>query len=213
MRRYRCLSLILLAGSAFAQSLSFGLKGGVPLTDAFSTAPGGPTSYSSVTRRYTFGPVAEIGLPLLGLRLEADAFYHRIGWDSSRAATPLFEPYQSTARVGAWDFDALLRRRVGGAGVHPYLGAGAALRRFFTTRENFVFPTPHNISNQMIEEVHHKNIAGLVFSAGVEFGGALRVAPEFRYTRWLMNNIIDGFPIGTQANQAEILLSLTFGRH
>jgi hypothetical protein len=66
----------------------------------------------------------------------------------------------------------------------------------------------------MIGEVQHKNIAGLVFSAGLEFGGALRIAPEFRYTRWLMNNIPDALPnLSTQANQAEILVSITFGRH
>jgi hypothetical protein len=212
------LALVLLAGPMFAQSLSFGVKGGVPLTDAFSTARRDPISYSSVTRRYTVGPIAEIGLPLFGLRVEADALYHRIGWDSSRSATPLLEPFQSTVRIGAWDFDALLKHRLGGAGVHPYVGAGAAFRRFFTTRENYVLPAPppRYLSNQMIGEVQHKNIAGLVSSAGVEFGGAMRIAPEFRYTRWLMNNIWDRYPypnLSTQSNQAEILVSFTFGRH
>ena len=44
-------------------------------------------------------------------------------------------------------------------------------------------------------------------------GGALRFAPELRYTRWLMNNVHDGFPnLSTQANQAEILVSFTFER-
>jgi hypothetical protein len=212
----RYLAVILLTGPIFAQSLSFGVKGGVPVTDAFSTARRDSISYSSVTRRYTIGPTAEIGLPLFGLRVEADALYRRIGWDSNRTATPLLEPFRSTARFGAWDFDALLKHRVGEAGIHPYVGAGAAFRRFFTTRENFVFPgaPSRSITKQMTEEIHNKNIAGLVFSAGVELGGALRFAPELRYTRWLMNNIHDGFPnLSTQANQVEILVSLTFGRH
>lgn len=53
-----------------------------------------------------------------------------------------------------------------------------------------------------------------MFSAGVEFGGTVRIAPEVRYTRWLMNNIISGYPgLATEANQAEILLSIAFGRH
>jgi hypothetical protein len=209
-------SLMLLAGPVFGQAFSFGAKGGVPLTDAFATTGGGATTYTSVTRRYTVGPEAEIGLPVLGLRVEVDALYRRIGWDGSRAGTSFLDAFQSTARVGAWDFDALLKRRFGVAGIHPYVGAGAAFRRFFTTRENYIFPgpPPNFLTKQMIDEAPHKNIAGLVFSAGVEFGGAVRIAPEVRYTRWLMNNIISGYPgLATEANQAEILLLIAFGRH
>jgi hypothetical protein len=199
-----------------AQSLALGVKGGVPLSDAFKAASGGPVSYSTVTRRYTVGPTVEVGLPLIGLRVEADALYRRMGWDSSRAGTALLEPYVSTVRVGAWDFDVLLKHRLpGGPAVRPYVGAGAAFRRLFTTRENFLFPGPpaRFVTKQMIEEVRRKNIAGLVFSAGVEVGGPLRIAPEVRYTRWLMNNVTGAFPIGTQANQLEVLVSITFGKH
>src|ERR1700730_7368561 len=120
IKQMRYLAVILLTGPIFAQSLSFGVKGGVPVTDAFSTARRDSISYSSVTRRYTIGPTGEIALPLFGLRVEADAFYRRIGWDSNRTATPLLEPFRSTARFGAWDFDALLKHRVGEAGIHPY---------------------------------------------------------------------------------------------
>ncbi|HWB86215.1 MAG TPA: outer membrane beta-barrel protein [Bryobacteraceae bacterium] len=211
----RFLVLILFTGPLFAQSLSFGVKGGVPLTDAFSASQSSFRSYSSVTRRYTLGPTAEIGLPVFHLGLELDALYQRIGFDSSQAATNLLEPFQSTARIGAWNFDALLKHRWGGPAVHPYLAAGAAFRRFFTTRQKYVFPTPpvRYLSKQLIDEVNNKNIAGIAFSAGIEFGGALRVTPELRYTRWLMNNIHDSLPnLSTQANQAEFLLSFTFGR-
>ena len=210
----RFLALFLFALPAFAQSFSFGVKGGVPLTDAFSTGRRDPLSYSSVRRRYTVGPTAEIRLPLLGLSVEVDALYHRIGWDSSRAGTPVFEPFQSTARIGAWDFSAPFKRRLGLSDVHPYLAAGPAFRRFFTTRENYVSAASRNLSKQMIDEVHRKNIAGIVAAAGVELGRAMRIAPEFRYTRWLMNNISDSNPfLSTQANQAEVLVlvSVTFG--
>ena len=209
------LFLILLAEPAFGQALSFGVAGGVPLSDAFSTPTGSNITYTSVTRRYTIGPEAVIGLPLLGLRVAADALYQRIGWDSARAATPLYEPFQSTVRLGAWDFDALLERRFGHAGIHPYLGAGPAFRRFFTTRENYFFPDrpADALSNQLVIEVGQKNIAGIAFAAGLETGGAVRIAPEFRYTRWLMDNIPDSYRgLATQANQAEFLLSIRFGR-
>jgi hypothetical protein len=212
----RYLALILFSGSMLAQSLALGVKGGVPLSDAFKVASGGPVSYSTITRRYTVGPTVEVGLPLIGFRVEADALYRRMGWDSSRAGTALLESYVSTVRAGAWDFDVLLKRRLLGAlVVHPYLGGGAAFRRLFTTRETFLFPGPPSrfVTKQMIDEVRRKNIAGLVFSAGVELGGPLRIAPEFRYTRWLMNNVTGPFPIGTEANQAEVLVSITFGKH
>jgi hypothetical protein len=207
---------VLLTWPIAAQSLSFGVKGGVPLTDAFSTSRGDRVSYSSVTRRYTVGPTAEIGLPLSGLRLEMDALYRRIGWNGSGIATPLFEGFQSTARFGAWDFDALVKRRIGGRSIHPYVGAGAEFRRFFTTRANYVFPGPPNfLTEQLTAELGHKNIAGLVLSGGVETGGGvLRAATELRYTRWLMNNVHESIPnLSTQANQVEILVSVTFGRH
>ena len=89
----RYLLALLLTWPVSAQSLSFGVKGGVPLTDAFSTSRGDRVSYASVTHRYTVGPTAEIGLPLYGLSLEMDALYRRIGWNGSGMATPLFEAF------------------------------------------------------------------------------------------------------------------------
>jgi hypothetical protein len=205
------IALILFAGYGSAQSSSFGVKGGIPLTEGFSTS-GGQTSYSAVSRRYTVGPTAEIGVPLWGLSVEADALYRRIGWDSSRTASALSEPFQSTARMGAWEFDALLKHRVG----HAYVGAGGAFNRLFITRENYIFsgPPPRDLTKQLVDEVRRKNIGGIVVSAGIALGGAVRVAPELRYTRWLNNNIIDAMPnLSTQANQVEALISITFGRH
>jgi hypothetical protein len=208
--------VVLLVCPISAQSLSFGVKGGVPLTDAFSTSRGDRVSYASVTRRYTVGPTAEIGLPFSGLSLEMDALYRRIGWNGSGIATPLFEGFQSTARFGAWDFDALVKRRIGGHGIHPYAGAGAAFRRLFTTRANYVFADrPDFLTEQLTAELGHKNIAGIVLSGGIETGGsALRAAAELRYTRWLMNNVHESIPnLSTRANQIELLVSFTFRRH
>jgi hypothetical protein len=39
----------------------------------------------------------------------------------------------------------------------------------------------------------------------------LRVAPEFRYTRWLTNHLYDGFPVSTRRGHAEFLLGVTSG--
>jgi hypothetical protein len=164
-------------------------------------------------RRYAVGPSVEIGLPR-GLRLEADALYSRIGWDSAGRPTPLFEAFQSTTRIGAWEFTALPKRLFRkDSSVRPYVGIGPTFRRFFTTRQIYQFTDPSRaISKQMVEQLRRKNIAGIAFAAGFEKGKTVRVAPEFRYTRWLMNNIYDGFSdIRTQGNQAEFLVTFSFG--
>ena len=76
-------SLPLLSSAAFGQHLiSFGIQGGVPLTDAFSNVTtAGPMpltgvithSYSS-SKNYVVGIAAELRLPL-GFSVEADALY------------------------------------------------------------------------------------------------------------------------------------------
>src|SRR5713226_3919477 len=65
-------SLLLLTSLAFLPSLgfsqrliSFGVKGGVPLTDALS---------QSRSKNYVIGPMVELKLPL-GFAIEADALY------------------------------------------------------------------------------------------------------------------------------------------
>lgn len=213
------IALVILAGPGSAQSISLGVKGGVPLLQAFSTDHRDPTAatsitYSPVMRRYAVGPTAEIGLPFFGLGVEASALYRRIGWDSTRSATGLDDPFFSTVRAGAWDFSAVLKRRFGQAGMRPYVGGGAAFRRMFTTRSEIDFPgqPDRHISKQMVEGLRRKNIAGLVASAGVELGsGAVRFSPELRYTRWLMDNIYPAFPISTECNQVDFLVAITFG--
>src|SRR5712692_10381755 len=59
-------TLSFLPGFAFSQRLiSFGVKGGVPLTDALS---------QSRSKNYVIGPMVELKLPL-GFAIEADALY------------------------------------------------------------------------------------------------------------------------------------------
>ena len=56
-----------------AQPVSFGLKGGVPLTDFIDTVSGSKTSITT-TNRYIVGPTIELRLPA-GFGVEADALY------------------------------------------------------------------------------------------------------------------------------------------
>ena len=63
----------------FAQPVSFGVEGGVPITDAFNTFRGINASYATNTHRYLVGPAFQLHLPLR-FTVEADALYKRLGY-------------------------------------------------------------------------------------------------------------------------------------
>jgi hypothetical protein len=65
--------------SAFAQHISVGIKAGVPLTNLLGNNSGDAPSQSEFptqTKRYTIGPIVNIGLPL-GFGVELAAMYKR----------------------------------------------------------------------------------------------------------------------------------------
>src|SRR5260370_41942165 len=69
------LALVLINSGLHAQSVSFGVKGGVPLTSAVESngpAPG--------AKRYTVGPMIEIALPF-SFAFEAGVRYRPTGYD------------------------------------------------------------------------------------------------------------------------------------
>ncbi len=90
------LTLILLACSfttAFAAEhiFSFGIKGGVPLTDAFTdTTTRGVdviTHTFSNTKNYVIGPTVELSLPF-GFAVEADALYRPLNLTTDITVVP-----------------------------------------------------------------------------------------------------------------------------
>src|SRR5262249_21101362 len=77
--------LLAAASSAFAQRISVGIKAGVPLTDLVRTNTGDvPTS--TQTKRYTIGPVVDIGL-VLGFGVQLGAMYKRFDQQSLAVTT------------------------------------------------------------------------------------------------------------------------------
>jgi hypothetical protein len=102
------LILILFAGCVplSAQSFGVGLRGGVPLSDAFKLR-GLPDS----SQGFTFGPTAELRLPL-GLSVGAEALYKR-----------------SSQGESAWEFPILGRLRAPGGLLRPFVEAGPTFQR------------------------------------------------------------------------------------
>src|SRR5205814_5398215 len=54
--------------------IGIGVKGGVPLNDAFVVQQSNPIRYVADTHRYTFGPYVDLRLPA-GFGVEVDALY------------------------------------------------------------------------------------------------------------------------------------------
>src|ERR1039458_1782909 len=81
--------LLLLLGATFAisQPFSFGVKGGVPLTDFIdaagsSSSAAGFLDFATHTNRYIGGPTGEVRLPFR-LGIEVDALYRHLDYQSS----------------------------------------------------------------------------------------------------------------------------------
>ena len=203
----RTLMLCLLVVSpALSQVFSIGVKGGVPLTDAFKTAQSGSTSYLSDTKRYTVGPAVEFHLPF-GFGIELDALYKRLNYSSSASAA------SSSTTANTWEFPLQLKHRFGAGPVKPYLAAGASFRHVSGIKQvtNFFTSSP-STSTDHPAEFDNRFTAGFVASGGIEFGsGHFRVAPEVRYTRWGWDNFrsLDSL-LKSNADQTEFLIGITF---
>ena len=80
MKLFAC--LFLTTWPLFGQTLSVGVKAGVPLTDTFSNANHGSLFYDYDTgmRRYLVGGTVEVHLPFR-LTVKVDAIYKWLGYN------------------------------------------------------------------------------------------------------------------------------------
>ena len=172
-----------------AQSpFGFGLKAGVPLSDALSADPSSPVAYVESTNRYIIGPFVEIRLPAR-FSVEVDALYR--SYDYSRVATG------AGASPGVWEFPVLARKALLGGPIQPYIEGGVALS---------------HLSVADVLELNHRNNYGIVLGAGVSLHlGLFRIAPELRYNGWAFKNFDS--PLGSlqsNRNQAAFLVGISF---
>src|SRR3954451_17201562 len=125
------LTMIVAAAALHAQPLGFGIKGGVPLTDLFSTQNNlAGTVLNTETERYIIGPMVELRLPA-GFSIEADALYSRANFSSALTAAGSFST--SVVDTNSWEFPVVLKKKFGGAhavavSARPYVEAGASFR-------------------------------------------------------------------------------------
>ncbi len=180
--------LTVLALGLQAQSVHFGVKGGMPLNDAIDAV--GP--FKSDFKHFTFGPMVDVFLPG-GLGVEANALYKKTGYTA--AAT--WSTAASSHSAPSWEFPLLLKYRLPGEALRPYFAGG------------YVFRSIGDMARLERSGSH-----GLVLGAGLMIDLKLvKLSPEIRYTRW-NNNVfgVSSTPITPKSvkNQADFLIGFTF---
>jgi hypothetical protein len=191
-------SLFLVIG-AFGQSLSVGIRGGVPFTGALSdlTTHGVDVISRSFSdsNEYIIGPMVELHLPL-GLSIEANALYRPLNVTTENQVAPQLTVFRTSNNVSSWEFPIMGKFRIPVLPlVKPYVGAGPNFR---VAGSNLSF-----ISNK-----------GLAVGLGVELKiSKLRIAPEIRYTRWGSDNkatVGTLVSIVSNTNEGEFLVGISF---
>ena len=213
------LLLLLAAAPASSQLFSFGLKGGVPLTDFVNAASGDTPSgflyFATHTDRYIVGPTAELRLPF-GLGIEVDVLYRHFNYQETMQGVDVLTSSSTTGN--AWEFPLLgkyrfLRTKV----VRPYIDAGVAfdtLQGLTQTVKNTLASgnTSTTSSTGSPSQLLNNTTRGYVFGGGLDFKFLiLHIQPEIRYTRWGAEHFFD--PSGllhSNENQGEFLLGVTF---
>lgn len=209
-------TFMILLGSLFltpfaqGQPVSIGVKGGVPLTDAFETASGNGSAFFTHTKRYTVGPTIEFHLPAR-FSIEFDALYSRVGFDSTTTSGPI--PSTSNTRANSWQFPILGKFEILPGPIRPFIDAGVSIRNISGVVHSVANAAGITSSSGTSPEFHKSTDTGFTFGAGIAFkAGSVRVSPEFRYVRWGGETFRD--PINsllrTNRNDGTFLLGFTF---
>jgi hypothetical protein len=208
--------LFLSAAAVWAQPFSFGVKGGMPMTDFVNTVNSGRFTASSATNRYIVGPTVELRLPF-GLGVEADVLYRHFRYGNSGIAGigPQAANIVTDTSTGAWEFPLLAKYRFKGKLVRPFIDAGISWDKLSGLTQT-VRQVGSNVTNSSTSsnpfELQKDVTRGFVLGAGVDLKAlVIHISPEVRFTRWGARHFVD--PAGlvnSNLSQAEFLVGITF---
>jgi outer membrane protein W len=175
---------------------SVGLKGGLGLTDAFSSLPiaAGGVTLTSGSKDYVIGPTFEIRLPF-HLSVEADALYRPLHYN-------LWTSTQGSAQgntISNWEIPIVAKYHFHAPVVKPYLEAGPSFRAL------------GNLGYTLSSDDERLSDKGFTLGAGVDFKIPLvRISPEIRFTHWGSDSNVPAGGPSTNQNQAEFLVGVSF---
>jgi hypothetical protein len=206
--------------SAIAQHISVGIKAGVPLTDVVE-AGDAPLGFQAQTKRYTIGPVVDIGLPL-GFGVEFGAMYKRFDQKSIAVTTTGFViisddesfPIQQRASISAvghsWEFPVAVQYRFFKSAIRPYVEGGVSFNHLSNVysfeNASFSSPFPRQLPFTIAPGRTSFDRAGGLFGLGVDLKlHVIHVTPGLRYTHY--NETRFWLPA---ANSVDFLVGFTF---
>jgi hypothetical protein len=216
----RALVLLLPTLPLCCQTFSYGVKGGLPLTEALSL---GDNPGSVDTHRWTVGPTVELGLGA-NVSIGLDVLYRSYSFSYQPPGA-----IGENSRSGHWEVPLYLKRRFGKRTLKPFVEVGVAFDRARTTGTSGCMGAVCPAFVVAGEGPFGSSQWGLgtLAGGGVEVK-ALRVGiePEIRYTRWQSGafssgSASSGSPIGGgpvlpgapptgEPNQVEVLVGIRF---
>ncbi len=176
-----------------AQVVSFGIKAGVPMTQA---SPHRFAGEAIDTGRWTVGPTIEVRL-VHNFSLEADALYHSYSSQNRSSFTDpdyglMFSSIRSDTK--AWDLPLLLKYRFLSGSWRPFVDGGYAVS--YESNDVTAILTCYTSGTLCNASSTYQGLGtpstfgysgfrrGPSAGAGVEFRfGKVKIAPEIRYTR------------------------------
>lgn len=180
------------AATAFPQHLSFGLKAGHPFEEIFGHRVSPTAILTPASGRYTIGPMIELHLPARA-SIELDVLYRPAKYSASGVSLATL----TDITAGEWRVPLIAKYRLRNGLVTPFLGGGAAWRRF----------------SGVTNADQTGGSTGGVATGGIEGKLAvIRLSGELRYTRWgaaTFHNVVTGLA-QANPNQVEVLVGISF---
>lgn len=214
-----CLLLAAASSSAFAQHISVGMKAGVPLTGVVE-ARSVELPFQAQTKRYTIGPVVDLGLPL-GFSVEFGAMYKRFDQKSMAVTITGFItmdetgfPIEQRADLSAvghsWEFPVAVQYHFSKASIRPYVEGGISFHHLGSVynfeNASFSSPAPRPLPRTIAPVPSSLERVGGLFGIGVDLKlHRIHVTPGLRYTHY--NETRFWLP---STNAVDFLMGFTF---
>ena len=171
--------LLSLALPSVPQGLTFGANGGLRLSGEDPPSGG---LFASNSRRYLVGPIIEVGLPF-HFAFEVDALYSRLG--NTFYIPQIGDEFDIRTIANSWAFPLLVKYRLPGRRIRPFLSAGIAPRYAnggIHTINYFGVPTADVAFSSASWNAHDYALAS---GGGIDNRlGHIRISPALRYLRW-----------------------------